>query len=222
MLSITDKHSGKMSGMISINTSVLDNKFCMNNNHEICQYCYAKKMEGYRPNLHNSFSKNTKLLSQSIIVPELLPYINGKLIRIHAFGELINKVHYTNIANIAKKNSHATVALWTKRPELIDINNIPENLILIYSEPALNNPSPIIPSHFHKAFAVYTNEYFEIEKQPENSVECEGKNCVACQSCYKKETSNTIIEILKGKYKPSSDSVNETITFSTYLNQSWK
>jgi hypothetical protein len=191
---ITKRHSGKMKNMVSINTSCLENEFCKNRTFGICKRCYAKRAESYRKALHDKFKLNSEILSKSILLESSLPKFNNLIVRFHAFGELINKTHYINFCKIAEYNPHTTFALWTKRPELVDVNIKPNNMILIYSEPLLNVEEDNIPIGFDKVFKVYTKDC--VGKNG-TMLNCHAKNCFECRLCYEHNDIIVIKEMLK-------------------------
>jgi hypothetical protein len=191
---ITKRHSGKMKNMVSINTSCLENDFCKVRTSGVCKSCYAKRAESYRKALHDRFKANSEILSFPILDTSVLPKFNNLFVRFHAFGELINRVHFINFCKIAENNPNTVFALWTKRPELVNINIKPVNMILIYSEPELNAEKDTIPVGFDKVFKVYTKEFIE-----KNGIvlNCHAKNCFECRLCYTHNNTTVIKEMLK-------------------------
>ena len=192
--------SGKLSGIPAINTNTITNPFCVKmskSKKTICGQCYSVSMlKTYRKNCQPAFQHNSDILSDSVLLPQFLPFLNYSFLRINGHGELINSVHLENIINICIKNSHCTVALWTKRKDLvapfIKDNKIPDNLILVYSNPTIDKPLSIPPVGFHKVFNNVT------QKKYEASENCTGQKCQECLACYKKNSGiDVIIEKVK-------------------------
>jgi hypothetical protein len=181
MLHITTRHSGKMAGMTSVNTSALGNEFCVAQSCGICKSCYAKAGEAMRPTMKNKFMENNAALVSPIASADL-PYFNARYVRFHAFGELLNADHYLNFVNIARKNPDTKFALWTKRKNLVAGVDRPANMVLIFSENRLNVPDPEVPAGFNKVFAVYTADY--LKENPATDINCGARSCVSCLRCY--------------------------------------
>ena len=189
--------SGKLKGFQSINTNTVTNSFCqkMQKTDAVCRACYSQAMlTGSRKNCQDSFQRNSDVLSHSRIPLHLLPRINQAWFRFHAHGELINMVHFVNLVNVADVNPQTMFALWTKRKDIIgeyiDLGfKIPENLILIYSNPSTKKVITKIPKNFNKVFNVS-----EIDHEGEN---CTGQKCIDCLACYKFSGMNVLIEKMK-------------------------
>jgi len=90
--------------------------------------------------------------------PQDLPFVMDAFLRINAHGELINDHHFENICRLAEKNPHCSIALWTKRPDIVNRvlrgRSKPGNLILIYSNPKIEQragKSGRRPPELHRA-----------------------------------------------------------------------
>ena len=97
--------------------------------------------------------------------------------------------------NIAKDNPKTTFGFWTKRKDLIKEyvkeNAIPENVIMVYSNPKINNVMSKPPKNFDK---VFNNVWAEFEPEKQN---CTGQKCKDCLICYTFNNVKTIIEKAK-------------------------
>ena len=195
--------SGKLAGLNAINTSPNTNPFCQKmkeNDCAICSKCYSIKMtQSYRKSADMVWQESGKILSNHRFDPDRIPFLNMAFLRISAHGELINETHFLNILAIAKGNPHCTVVMWTKRTDIV--SNVldrlpfmkPDNLIIIFSVPRINDTRQDPPKHFDKTFSVVEPDH-ELAK----SVNCGARRCVACQKCYQKDNGITqLIEILK-------------------------
>ena len=183
--------TGKLLGFKALNTDTTSNEFCkkMNKTESICGVCYSMAMlKGSRKNCQPAWSHNSQMLSESLLTDRQLPIINELYFRFHGHGELINKLHFRNFCRIAEHNPLTTFSLWTKRRNLIN-GDIPENMILIYSNPTIDKVLTKIPNKFHK---VFNNVSGDTENQ-----NCTGQQCVTCLACYKLSGADIIIEKAK-------------------------
>jgi hypothetical protein len=199
-LTITRKHTGKMAGMTSLNTHVLNNPFCQRQvkANIICSQCYAKAIvHQYSDCDFKSWIDNGKLLSERLLKYSEIPnFRNKEVMRFHSFGELFNEIHLRNFIRIARNNSGIMFALWSKRADLIrDCKEpVPFNMILVYSTPRINGKARL-PKGYHKVFTVFNAKY-----AMKNSIDinCSAK-CIDCLLCYSRETTDTINEVLKSE-----------------------
>jgi len=198
--------SGKLKGLVGINTNPLTNEFCQKMAKDptiICSICYSQKMlKGVRMNCVPKFDRVGDLMSKGLIPFESIPVIKEKLGRFSAHGELINMNHLMNCIQVAKANPHTTWGLWTKRMDFIKVLGkmmvtVPDNIVLIYSNPKINTVIPV-PDGFDKVFSVYTKEYV---KANDIKINCGAKNCLKCKCCYSKVTTNVINELIKTDQK---------------------
>lgn len=186
------KGSGKMEGICSINTNPLNNKFCekmSKNPNLVCYKCYSRRcLQTYRKNCATAWDKNNALLKKMIPV-EYLPTINEAFFRFNGHGELLNLSNLKNYYNTAKKNPNTLFALWTKRKELINKLNKPTNMILVYSNPTVDDPMTTPPTKFNKVFNVLSSD--------DPSINCGNKKCKDCRVCYSKNNVKVINEKIK-------------------------
>jgi hypothetical protein len=203
MIHITQHKNGlKMTGFISINTSVLKNPFCAINRTDkkkICSVCYGKYMCDRYPRLKNTLNSNYDILSKDLNIPEInhiskeIKDQNKKFIRIHSIGKLSRIEMLSNYYSIIEQIPDSNFALWSKRKEIIQsIHYKPENLKIVYSNPYIDKPSNIIPDMFDSIFNVITYGYAIKNKIIPN---CHGK-CIDCLKCYN-DNGNKIIELIK-------------------------
>lgn len=201
------KLNGKLSQFNAISTYTLENNFCIKmhkakKENVICTYCYSHdSLNKFRfPSLNNALKRNSNILSNRLLTSEEIKenYIfNSHSFRFNAHGELINELHLKNLINICLHNPNTNFGLWSKRKDLIKkyfrLNDKPTNLILIYSNPIVNNilPENKIPEFFDKTF---NNVHHDIDIEKQN---CTGQRCIDCLKCYKHDTTKTIIEAVK-------------------------
>lgn len=182
-------HTGKMSGLHSISTSVAVNPYCqkrMQNGNSICSYCFANAMMKQYKALNECTTRNAEILTGSVLPDSVLPLIPSRYFRFESFGDLINENQVINYFNIAKKNPDTFCALWTKNPHIINkvINkgySKPANLQIVLSSPLVNKPVKSVKYGFiDKVFTVY-------DKQVAKSVNinCGARSCLGCGLCYR-------------------------------------
>lgn len=201
---------GKLQGIAGVNTSSLDNPFCLHmakNEESICSKCYSMNMlKTFRANCRPAFVKNGELLANNLLYEEeIKPCKKDKIaIRFSAHGELINLTHLYNCFQISKVNSDKICTLFTKRIDLlrhINKSEIPKNMIIIYSNHIIDNPPTQehiealkIVGHVDKVFNVFTKEY---AMNKGISINCGGKKCKDCMVCYSQNNINVINELVK-------------------------
>lgn len=183
----------KMGGMLSVNTSTVENPFCksMKDTDTVCRYCYARKQENSYPSVRRRYSLNGELLSSEILPFEKLPAINAAFCRLSAFGELLNDNHFINLLNLCRKNPFVRFTLWTKRTDIVnkhrELYEFPSNLRLVYSNPIVDSIIKT-PEGWDGVFNVVT------EDNP--MINCRGR-CMDCLRCYARDEIGCIVEKLK-------------------------
>ena len=201
----TLNHSGKMSGMASLSTSVTCNKNCAKHAsvpNSICSHCYANRMMKRYKTLENVLAKNTSVLTSEIIPVNEWPLLNMNVFRFESFGDINNATQVINYFNLCERNPETRFALWTKNAWIVKRaiasgHKKPSNLIIIASSILVNKPitkavldnSPFID----KVFTVYDKETAKTI-----NINCGARNCYECQRCYRKtDTIEYVNEILK-------------------------
>lgn len=185
-------HTGKMTGMWSLSTSCLCNKYClarMKDPNSICSKCYSERQMEWQENLRIKLYRNTLILTTIEIPVELMPRFNVMKGRLESHGELNNVIQIKNFFNLCKANPRTMFALWTKNTFLFPEARKqgirkPKNLVSIESSPKIDEV--IIPSdHWvDKVFTVF-NKKFAREHGIE--INCGGRCCMTCETdCYKK------------------------------------
>ena len=199
ILNIYSTGSGKMQGIPSINSDTTENEFCIKmssskKDNIICTKCYSMNMlKTFRKNAVPKFRKIGEVLSTTILPTEILPKAPNVINRLHSHGELINTTHLHNFFNIVEREPKKVFTLWTKRRDIVSKvlkdRDKPENLILVYSNPAIDCIMETPPKHFDK---VFNNVSFK-----SNIVNCEGK-CIDCLKCYTiGDKTKSIVEVAK-------------------------
>jgi hypothetical protein len=188
------KGSGKLAGIISINTPTSTNPFCqsMQKKDSVCKSCYAQRYEKLRPNIVEAFKRNL-FLSERELLPQEIPAINEQIARFASYGELINMMHFINMIRIALANPRTVFTLWTKRYRIVQrvlkLMGKPDNLILIYSSPIVGEVSAL-PKGFDKVFTAFARG------SDMTDINCHG-SCNTCRLCYSHNDTVNINEIIK-------------------------
>lgn len=154
-------------------------------------------LQTFRKGCVNAWEKNSVTLSTTKLDWHdivKLKFKKNDIVRLHGHGELINLLHLDNFVRICQHFCDKTFALWTKRVDLVrkyfTERKIPNNLILIYSNPKINNVMTKIPRPFHKVFN-NVSEKHELEN-------CSGQKCNECRLCYSFDKKvNIIVENTK-------------------------
>ena len=201
-LHFTTKHSGKMSGMVSISTSVTTNERCKKNasiEGSICEKCFASKQMRVFPTMEKPMVENQRILTSSVLPMELLPTINNLYFRFEAFGDLNNDIQVMNYFNLCYKNPKTKFALWTKNPDYIESAikqgyEKPKNLNIVLSSLFINQERKSKYDFVDKIFTVYDPQYIE---ENNVSINCGSRNCFDCGLCYEKNNVTIINEKLK-------------------------
>lgn len=190
------KMSGKLEGIQAINTNTTTNEFCIKESSrpdadKICAKCYSMSMlSSYRKNCQPSFQRNSDILASD--AEFVLPRTSASFVRFHGHGELINEQHFRNFCSIAKDNKHSTFALWTKRVGIVrkNLHHVPDNMILVYSNPTIDNVMSSPPRGFDRVFNNVSESY-------DGEANCTGQKCMDCLLCYKRDTTKVIVEHVK-------------------------
>ena len=192
--------SGKLKGLLSISTNTLTNPYCIKqsacgDSDNICTKCYSVNMlSTFRKNTAPALQRNSDLLASRVLSDREIPFINERIFRYDAHGELINDTHLANLVKIAQLNEGCTFALWTKRNDLVSKyfkdNAKPANLVLIYSNPKIDRVMAKPPKHFDRTFN-------NVSKGSEVEQNCTGQKCLDCQLCYTVGGTDTIVEAVK-------------------------
>lgn len=218
-IKITEHKTGlKMSGFISINTSVLDNPYCQKNCKRpgfICRNCYGRTMEITYSNLRRNIKGNLEILKEPLSHEYLQDIVsrlkekNRHMIRFHSIGELYNDQHYLNFLAIARAMPENMFAIWSKRKDIIVGYPELNNLNRIYSNPVINKPLNRYPAGFTGVFNVVTYDY---AMEHNIKVNCTG-NCAACRACYTPGKKVIITELLKSDQREIKKGRKPEITY---------
>ena len=207
---VSDNMSGKMSGIPSISTCVLENPICQKRRQDpnsICSKWFAASTAARYSSLAKNLKSNLELLTGEIlhesVLPRFIPELSN-IVRFESFGDLISDIQFENYLNLTEKNPGTTFTIWSKNMwimrKVFKYRKKPKNLIIVYSSPAKNKAVTIdqIKAVFpfvDKTFTVYSKEY-----AIENGIKinCGNKKCIECRCCYNKRSKvNTINELLK-------------------------
>lgn len=193
---VSDNMSGKMAGIPSISTSVLENPICQKRREQkdsICAGCFAQNTVTRYTSLAKNLKSNLELLTSEILPENVLPRFIPELasiVRFESFGDLASVKQAINYLNIAKVNPDVRFALWTKNigflAKAVETVGKPENIRIIYSSPIVNkaidieNTKRAFP-YVDAVFTVYDKKYIA---ENNTDINCGSKSCITCRNCY--------------------------------------
>ena len=224
------KLNGKLEGFQAISVNTITNKFCqdmhnMKREDVICRKCYSfatLESKRFGSNLENALQRNSDILYKPLD-KNSLPFINAAYFRFDAHGELINHVHFKNLILIAKHNPHCKFALWTKRKDIVNLvkrdmkqnsDEFPNNLILVWSNPIVDDVHWQPPTNFDYVFNNVTSDEVDVMYKDwltdkyvmtTNAVAdkhykpCTGQKCKDCLNCYDFGNNPCVIEKVKNR-----------------------
>lgn len=188
----TEKHSGKMSGMISLSTSCLGNKFCQayqKDKGKVCSKCFAAAQMKMYKNMNTCFQRNADVLTTRILDKDEWPVLNVLYARLESFGDLQNETQLINYFNLCKRNPNTMFALWTKNMFIVDSvlksgYKKPSNLNIVVSSHYLNKVVDVEQYDWvDRVFTVYDKDFI---KENDVEINCGALSCMNCLKCYKK------------------------------------
>ena len=222
--------NGKLEGFQAISVNTVTNDFCqdMHNSKRddiICKKCYSfatLESKRFGNNLEKALQRNSNLLAKPLD-KDCIPFINSAYFRFDAHGELINRVHFENIILIANHNPRCNFALWTKRRDIINLvkrdmeqdgTPFPDNLILVWSNPVVDDVHWTPPRNFNYVFNNVTGDEMDVMYKDSagggyamtaNAVAdkhykpCTGQKGKDCLNCYDFGNNPCIIEKVKNR-----------------------
>ena len=202
---ITEKHTGKMTGMFSLSTSCLMNEECKKHmavKGAICEHCFANSLLKQRKTMRPALQQNFKILNAIVIPVELWPILNVRFFRTESFGDLGSAVHCMNYFNFMYRNPETKFGAWTKNYKFVKAAieeygyKKPKNVQLVIGSLFLNIQLNIkLFPYADKVFTVYDKEY--LEKHTEIIINCGKRHCLSCLNCYRDNDVIYINELLK-------------------------
>lgn len=202
IISVPYHTSGKIEGLLSIDSSASGCEFCKwmreiaeqlkahGNDKHICGECYASRGRFLLNNVKNRHELNMAILS-------IVEFKSGdfvrmglmELVRINSDGDIRNVTHARNIIRIMNDNAFARFGWWGKNVKDItsamDELGKPKNCILIASSFLIGKVIKL-PRYFDYTFTAYETEEDVQEAIRNGSVECNGRKCKDCGfMCYK-------------------------------------
>lgn len=196
-LQFTMKHTGKMTDLVSLSTSVEKNIICQvrqKDEKSICAHCFAQSMMKIYDNLEPVMSRNLDVLCSRLLEVNEIPVIltNSGYFRLESFGDVCNVIQAANSLRIAAANSWLSCAVWTKNPAFYyaaitgRYADKPENMNIILSSIYVNMVDQLPAKYaffIDHIFTVYDDR--GIYDQGIN-INCGARSCASCGKCYKK------------------------------------
>ena len=185
---VTYHRSAKLEGMWSINS--ICERPC-----EFKSFCYAKRLEKYRPKLHEKYRKNKVALERSTCKVPIFP--EGSIVRWFSFGSINgSKMTVANICATVRNNPTCKFGIWLEprywEPFYSLFKYLP-NITCVYSHKVIDDP--IVAGPGYNTFSIVSSSAELKAKLSEypNAIVCKGK-CKECGfKCYL-ERGLTIIE----------------------------
>lgn len=188
--------SGKLEGLYAVSTSVLMNARCQCRARVhgcICEDCYAaagaSRYDGLALVLEINYEvMNTWRISETAWASLSIPTTNGWA-RTESHGDAATVCAAVNHVRIIKSHPWLKFAVWTKNKDLYkrafaEEGGKPANMVFIVSSPFKNVVADVsdedrkIVDH---VFTVYTPEYVA---EHGIVINCGGRHCVTCMTCY--------------------------------------
>lgn len=204
----TTKHTGKMSGVLSLSTDINSNPLCLGRQKiagSVCSACFAARMfddaAGRYRGVNNAFKRNSEILCSRLLTDSEIPAINPArfpVFRFEAYADICTVTQVLNYFKIARKNPAVRFALWTKNPgfvaKALKVVSKPENLQIVLSSMGLNKPAAGLRFAFiDKVFTVYDDATIEAQNI---EINCGARSCMGCQLCYKKNPAGVdVVEV---------------------------
>ena len=160
----------------------------------------VKKLEKEIEKLVKLSEKTGKDLSEKIENRKhMLNYVmryGAEIVRLESFGDVYNTNQAINYLNIVRVNPNQTFAWWSKNMGIVKAaiemsGGKPDNLILVESAPIMDTTIKPSNEYVDKTFTVFR------KSDDDPFINCGGRCCLTCQTCYHKETESDIREALK-------------------------
>lgn len=201
------KMSGKLRGLLAINTCPLSNPYCTAMSKDpkaVCSKCYSRYMlTTFRKSAVAPFEYNASWLKKEHY-PSEYPELGLSLVRFLAHGELEDFRQAVNLFRIAKYNPDSRFGIWTKRMDIIEqaipyIGEKPKNIMIIQSSRFIG-----VKDEKHDAADMVFTVYEKAEDMEDGSFVCSGKSCVSCKHCYTLGNKQDVSELITVRQKKSS------------------
>ena len=210
-------HTGKLAGIPSINTSVLDNPICARRAQDpesVCAKCYAARLLAYRTTTNDALRRNSAALRARLLTDaeaQAVPVHAARFVRIESFGDVANVTQARNYIRIIRTHPAQHFGAWTKNPgvwwaAIQYEGGKPENMTLVYSSPKLNTPATLparldaIIDHIFTVYDRRTYDSMQAAGELRSAHACAGIACITdcgC-ACYRKDSPRHIAERLRG------------------------
>lgn len=103
--------------------------------------CYAARLERFRPNVHDNYEDNYRILLEE---PDTYwreveaAVMLSRFFRFHVSGDIPNYEYLVRLSDVMRRNPHCVGLIFTKRFSLVNEyldkgNKLPENLKVIFS-----------------------------------------------------------------------------------------
>lgn len=199
--------ANKMEGIQSIGTTSLVNPICQKRKQEcggVCAHCYAAALCKMRHSLNDHLIENFNVLTTHLLTKQeaqAVP-VTTVIARIESFGDVANVTQARNYIRIIRAHSYIKFGIWSKNWMIwlaaFRKEGKPRNCTFVLSSMSINQPTEV-PEIFRRycdhVFTVWDRKTYPTVC--DKKTECAGLSCMACQKCYKKNTSFYINERLR-------------------------
>ena len=216
----------KMANKHSLSTSVRLNPFCQarqcmkckeDGAEPVCPYCFANAISNARPTVDYAMTRNSEILWNVEIPPEVWRKVRGKEIlgwkepdaRVQSLGDARCVIECRNYIHLTNAIPEMTWTPWSKNDnfwyQAYEQLGKPENMIYIHSSLFLNriDEDPVwMQKYIDYIFTVFTEEY--ARNHPEIVMNCctlanKGRQCRRdCNDCYRKGACRYRNELVRG------------------------
>lgn len=216
----------KMANKHSLSTSVRLNPFCQarqcmkckeDGAEPVCPYCFANAISNARPTVDYAMTRNSEILWNVEIPPEVWRKVRGKEIlgwhepdaRVQSLGDARYVTECRNYIHLTNAIPEMTWTPWSKNDrfwyQAYEQLGKPENMIYIHSSLFLNriDEGPAwMQKYIDYIFTVFTEEY--ARNHPEIVMNCctldnKGRQCRRdCNDCYRKGACRYRNELVRG------------------------
>lgn len=206
---VDGKRASKLAGIASLSTSAMYNKFCIcraihGKINSICRKCYAIAQQKMQLGVLLCGIRNREILLNHVYSMESMKtvYIGEEhYCRIESFGDVETPEQAMNYLTLIYCNPDKQFGIWSKNvgiwAQAFEKMGKPENCTFVVSSEIINCPAPIRENW--KWFVDHRFTVYEKKYAVKNGIQinCGGRKCLTCLTCYHKNNVFDIAELLK-------------------------
>jgi hypothetical protein len=147
------------------------------------KYCYAAKIESYRPNVKKLYAENLLEASKDTFVDDMVKRIkydfNPRYFRLHVSGDFFSTEYAEKWAEIARRLPDTIFYTYTKRSFMKDVKR-PKNFVLYWSIDGLKEKvKGEMKEEGFDGVSYTTNDQGNCPNQSDKTIKC-GAACSRC------------------------------------------